>query len=187
MSTFTSALAAKRLELLKELVPAVAVMAYVLNPSNPSAELESKEALQAARALGIELHVLEASTEQELNAAFAKLASLRAGGLIVAPEPFFDSQRDRLVALSAQHAVPAIYGFREYVVTGGLMSYGTSITESYRQAGNYVGRILKGEKPSDLPVMQPTKFEFVLNLKTARALGLTIPDKLLALADELIE
>jgi putative ABC transport system substrate-binding protein len=187
MSTFTSALAAKRLELLKELVPAVAVMAYVLNPSNPSAELESKEALQAARALGIELHVLEASTEQELNAAFAKLASLRAGGLIVAPEPFFDSQRDRLVALSAQHAVPAIYGFREYVVAGGLMSYGTSITDSYRQAGSYVGRILKGEKPSDLPVMQPTKFEFALNLKTARALGLTIPDKLLALADEVIE
>jgi putative tryptophan/tyrosine transport system substrate-binding protein len=187
MSTFTSALAAKRVELLKELVPAAVVMAYVLNPSNPSTDLESKEALPAASALGIELHVLNASTEQELNAAFAKLPSLRAGGVVVAPEPFFDSQRDRLVALSAQHAVPAIYGFRDYVVAGGLMSYGTSITDSYRQAGNYVGRILKGEKPSDLPVMQPTKFELVLNLKTAKALGLTVPDKLLVAADEVIE
>jgi ABC-type uncharacterized transport system substrate-binding protein len=187
MSTFTSALAAKRVELLKELVPAAVVMAYVLNPSNPSADLESKEALPAASALGIELHVLNASTEQELNAAFAKLANLRAGGVVVAPEPFFDSQRDRLVALSAQHAVPAIYGFRDYVVAGGLMSYGTSITDSYRQAGNYVGRILKGEKPSDLPVMQPTKFELVINLKTAKALGLEVAQTLLATADEVIE
>jgi putative tryptophan/tyrosine transport system substrate-binding protein len=130
MSTFTSALAAKRLELLKQLVPAAAVMAYVVNPSNPSVELESQEALLAAKALGISLHVLGASTEQELDSAFAKLAGLHADGLVVAPEPFFDSQRERFVSLSARHSVPAIYGFRDYAVAGGLMSYGTSITDS---------------------------------------------------------
>jgi putative tryptophan/tyrosine transport system substrate-binding protein len=187
MSTFTSVLAAKRLELLKELVPAAAVMAYLINPSNPSAEFERKESAPAASALGIQLHVLNASTQQELDTAFATLPKLGAGGLVVAPEPFFDSQRDRIVFLSAQHSVPAIYGFRDYVVAGGLISYGTSITESYRQAGIYAARILKGEKPAGLPVMQPTTFELVLNLKVAKALGLIVPDKLLVAADEVIE
>jgi putative ABC transport system substrate-binding protein len=187
MATFTSGLGAKNVELLKELVPAAAMIAYLVNPSNPSAEIYAKEAVTAASALGIEVPVLNASTEHDLDEAFASLVKLGAGGLTVTGEPFFDSQRDRIVALSARYAVAAIYTFREYVVAGGLMSYGTSLPDSYRRAGIYVGRALKGEKPADLPVMQPTKFELVLNLKTAKALNLQIPPKLLALADEVIE
>jgi putative tryptophan/tyrosine transport system substrate-binding protein len=187
MSVFNAVLAAKRIEFLKELMPTAGVIVYLVNLSHPIAVSESKEALAAASALGIELHVLNASTEHELDAAFAIAANLRAQGLVIAGDPFFDSQRDRLVALSARHAVAACYAWREYVVAGGLMSYGTSLIDSYRRAGIYAGRVLKGEKPADLPVMQPTKFEFVINLKTAKSLGLTVPPTLLARADEVIE
>src|SRR5262245_22419232 len=187
MSVFTSELWAKLVELLKELLPATTAIAYLVNPSNPSARMYSKGGVAAGQALGIQVHVLNASTEHDLEDSFASLVRLGASGLVVPNEPFFDSQRDRIVTLSARYAVPAVYSFREYVVAGGLMSYGTSITDSYRRAGIYAGRILKGEKPGDLPVMQPSQFELVLNLKTAKALGITIPPTLLARADEVIE
>jgi putative tryptophan/tyrosine transport system substrate-binding protein len=172
---------------LKEMTPSAAVLAYLLNPSSPSTEIYAKEAPTVANALGIRVHLLHASTEQDLDEAFASLGKLGAGGLVVAAEPFFDSQRDRIVALAARYAVPMIANLREYVVAGGLMSYGASLPDLYRQAGIYVGRVLKGENPADLPVMQPTKFDLVLNLKTAKVLGLAVPDRLLALADEVIE
>ena len=187
MSTLTTPLGAKGVALLKELLPKAAVVAYLVNPSNPSSALELKEALAAADTLGIQLRVLNASTEGELDAAFAALVKSRADALVVAGEPFFDSQRQRIVALAARHSIATSYAWRENVVAGGLMSYGNSLTESYRQAGIYAGRILKGEKPADLPVMQPTKFDLVLNLKTAKALGLTFPQSLLVRADEVIQ
>jgi putative tryptophan/tyrosine transport system substrate-binding protein len=187
MSTLTTSLGAKGVELLKELVPKATVIAYLVNPSNPSGELEIKEAQAVANALGIQLRVLKASTEAELDAAFAALVKLRADGLVIAGEPFFDTQREGIVGLAARHAVATSYAWRENVLAGGLMSYGNSLTESYRLAGIYAGRILKGEKPADLPVMQPTKFELVLNLKTAKVLGLTIPQSLLVRADEVIQ
>ncbi len=187
MGVFNATLGAKRIELTKELMPRAAGIAYLLNPSNPSSEIESKGALAAARALRIELHVLNASTEYELDTAFADAAKLRAGMLVVSGEPYFDSQRERLVALSARHAIAAVYAWREYVLAGGLMSYGTDLPDSYHQAGVYAGRILKGEKPANLPVMQPTKFHLALNLKTAKTLGLEVPPTLLARADEVIE
>jgi putative ABC transport system substrate-binding protein len=187
MGVFNATLGAKRIELTKELMPVADGIAYLLNPSNPSSEIESKGALAAARALGIELHVLNASTEYELDTAFAAVAKLRAGALVVSGEPFFDSQRDRLVALSARHAIAAVYAWREYVLAGGLMSYGTDLPDSYRQGGIYAGRILKGEKPANLPVMQPTKFHLALNLKTAKALSLDVSPTLIARAGEVIE
>jgi putative ABC transport system substrate-binding protein len=187
MSVFGAELGAKRLALLKEMIPAAGVIAYLANLANPSAELLLNEVRTAAAALRVDLKILNASTEKDLDEAFESLAKLRADGIVVAGEPFFDSERARLVALAAKLAIPASYGFREYVVAGGLMSYGTSITDSYRMAGIYVARVLKGEKPADLPVMQPTKFELVINLKTAKALALSVPPTLLARADEVIE
>jgi ABC-type uncharacterized transport system substrate-binding protein len=187
MNILISELAAKNIALLKELVPGAAVIAYLVNPSNPGAKLYSEAAGTAANALGIAVRVINASTERELDEAFKSLANLGAGGLAVPGEPFFESQRERIVALAAQYAVPAIYTFREYTVAGGLMSYGASLTDSYRRAASYVARILKGEKPADLPVMQPSKFDLVINLKTAKSLGLGFPQTLLATADEVIE
>jgi putative tryptophan/tyrosine transport system substrate-binding protein len=187
MSNLNMPLVAKSVELLKELLPTATAIAYLRNPLNPSAEIGSEQALSAATALGVRLHVLDAATARDLDEAFAALIRLRIDGVVVAGEPFFYSQRDRIVALSTRHAVPASYAWREYVNAGGLMSYGTSLVESYREAGLYTGRVLKGERPADLPVRQPTKFELVFNLRTARALGLTIPPTLLARADEVIE
>jgi putative ABC transport system substrate-binding protein len=187
MSMFTSDLGSKSIQLLKELVPAATVIAYLVNPTNPSAEIYSKEATTAASALGIQVSVIKASTERDLDEAFASVAKAGAGGLVVPGEPFFDTQRDRIVALSARHAVAAIYNYREYVVAGGLISYGPSLSDSYRRAAIYLGRVLKGENPTDLPVQQPTKLDLVINLKTAKTLGLKIPDKIVAIADEVIE
>jgi putative ABC transport system substrate-binding protein len=187
MSMFSAELGAKSVELLRELVPAAGVIAYLVNPSSPNVETYTKQAAIAASALSIQVPVVNASTQQELDEAFASLPKLGAHGLVVPGEPFFDTQRDKIVALSARYAVPAIYTFREYVVAGGLLSYGPSLADSYRRAGVYVGRVLKGEKPTELPVMQPTKFDLVLNLKTAKALGLAVPDKVLVATEEVIE
>jgi putative ABC transport system substrate-binding protein len=187
MSNFNTALAAKRIELAKELAPGSHLVCYLLNPSNAGWHLEADGARSAASTLGLELHVLKASTEVELEKAFDDAARLRTGVLAASGEAFFDSRRDRLVALAARHSIPAIYGWREYVEAGGLMSYGTVLRDSYRQAGIYCGRILKGERPTNLPIMQPTKFELVISLKAARALGITMPPAILARADEVIE
>jgi putative tryptophan/tyrosine transport system substrate-binding protein len=177
----------KRLELLHELVPAATTIAILVNPANRSAEIQVRDMQAAARALGLELHILHASTERDIDAAFATLTRLRAGALVISPEAFFNSRSEQLAALTVRHAVPAIYTYREFAAAGGLMSYGGSITDSYRQAGVYIGRILKGEKPADLPVQQSTKVELIINMKTAKALGLTVPFALLGRADEAIE
>jgi putative ABC transport system substrate-binding protein len=184
---FAQAVEAKKLELLSKLVPPNVTIAYLFNPNNPAAEGKSNEMQEAARSLGRQLHVLNAGTESEINVAFAALVQQRVGALVVAADPFFDTHRDKLVAFAARHAVPAIYQWREFTVEGGLMSYGNSLTWAYHQVGIYTGRMLKGEKPADLPVVQPTKVEFVINLKTAKALGLEVPPTLLATADEVIE
>jgi putative ABC transport system substrate-binding protein len=187
VSFFSTMLEAKRLGILRELVPTAAMIAVLLNPKFPGAEAQSQEVQEAARSLSLQIRILRASTERDLDATFATLAELRAGGLLVGADPFLYSRRDYIVALATRHAVPAIYEQREFAVAGGLMSYGTNITDAYRQVGIYTGRVLKGEKPADLPVMQSTRFEFVINLKTAKSLGLDLPATVLARADEVIE
>jgi putative ABC transport system substrate-binding protein len=186
--TFMNAeLMPKRFELLSELAPQASVIALLVNPDNPSTEPMIREVQHAARAMGVQLRVLRASTESEIDAAFATLAQVQAGALVLGADPFFGQRRDQLVALAAHHAVPAIADWRGFAAAGGLISYGTSFTDSVRQVGMYAGRILKGTKPADLPVQQPTKFELVVNLKTAKALGVTVPPSILARADEVIE
>lgn len=180
-------LMSKRVELLRGLVPQAGVIALLVNPNNVNIERVIRDVQEAARAKGMQLHILMASNEGEINAAFESLVQRQARALLVATDPFIDSQRDRLVALAERNAVPAVYGFREYVAAGGLISYGPSLMDVFRQQGIYTGKILKGAKPSDLPIVQPTTFELVINLKTARALGLTLPPSILARADEVIE
>jgi putative ABC transport system substrate-binding protein len=177
----------KKLGLLRELVPNASVIAVLLNPRSADIRARSAGVQEAARTVGQHIRILHASTERELETAFASLAELRAGALVVSSDPFFNSRRDQIVALAARYAIPAIYEGREYALAGGLISYGTSLAEGYRQVGLYAGRILKGEKPADLPVVQPTKFEYVINLKTAKTLGLTVPSSMQFLADEVIE
>jgi putative ABC transport system substrate-binding protein len=187
MGIFNASLGTKRLELMKELMPNVAVIGYLVNPADGKGAIERETVTAASRALGIEVLVLNAKSESELDSAFAGLERLRIRALVVSGEPFFDSQRERIVGLAAKYAVPTIYAWREYVLAGGLMSYGTDLPESYRQAAIYAGRILKGEKPANLPVVQPTKFNMAVNAKTAKSLGLEVPPRLLGLADEVIE
>jgi putative ABC transport system substrate-binding protein len=178
---------AKRLGLLRELVPTAALIGVLLNPKYPDSATQLDDIDEAARTVGQQIYVVNASTEQDIDAAFASLSQQGIGALISGVDPFFDTRRDKIIALAAHHAVPTIYGQRAYAVAGGLMSYAPSFTEAYRQAGIYVGRILKGEKPADLPVVQPTKYELVINLKTAKALGLKVPVSMQLLADEVIE
>jgi putative ABC transport system substrate-binding protein len=178
----------KRLELLHELVPAASVMALLVNPAGPTlAEATSTEMQAASRTLGLRLEVLNASNEADFGAVFARLVESRAGGLVIGSDPFFTSRSEQLAALSVRHAVPTVYQYREFAVSGGLLSYGGSLTDSYRAAGVYIRRILNGENPADLPVQQSTKIELIINLKTAKALGLTVPLPLLGRADEVIE
>jgi len=178
---------AKRLELLAELVPRAGVIALLVNPSSANAERVIQEVQEAARAKGLQLHVLKASTESEIDIAFASLVQLHADALVVAADPFLSSRREQIVALASRHAVPSIYAWREFAASGGLISYGASLTSAFRLVGTYAGKVLKGTKPADLPIQQPTTFELVINLKTAEALGLTVPQSMLIRADEVIQ
>ena len=180
--------APKRLELLHEMVPTARVIALLVDPTDPAISEKTTQGVQAAaRSLGLELHVLNVSTDRDLDAVFANLVQLRAGGLVISGGQFFNSRSKQLAARALQHAVPTIFPYRDLAAAGGLMSYGTSITDAYRLAGIYTGRVLKGEKPADLPVQQATKVELIINLKTAKALGITVPLSLIGRADEVIE
>jgi putative ABC transport system substrate-binding protein len=185
VSQLSGLLLAKQMELLRELIPSIVTFSFLVNPNNPDAEDRTREMQAASRSLGLPLHVLNVGTDGNFDTVFETLPP--AGGLVVDADPFLFSRRAQLVALAARHAVVASYPFREFTVAGGLMSYATSLADVYRQVGVYTGRILNGEKPADLPVMQPTKYELVINLQTAKMLGLTVPDKLLVAADEVIE
>jgi ABC-type uncharacterized transport system substrate-binding protein len=182
------AIAPKRLQLLHELVPTASVIALLVNPANPTiAETSMKEMQAAARTLPLELHVLNASTERDLDEVFAKLIQLRAGGLVIGPDPFFTSRSEQLAALALRHAMPTTYQYRDFAAAGGLLSYGADIADAYRLTGIYTGRVLRGDKPADLPVQQATKVELYINLKTAKTLGLNVPNTLIGRADELFE
>jgi putative ABC transport system substrate-binding protein len=186
-SFYSGALTAKQLDLLREIAPKSTEIGFLVNPKGVSGRVQTNDAVAAAAAVNLKLHVLNASTEQDFEVSFATLAALRHAAMMVSVDPFFDSRPDQLAALAARYRVPTIYNLRGFVEAGGLMSYGASITDSYREAGVYTGQILGGSKVSELPVLLPTKFELVLNLKTAKALGLTVPATLLATADEVIE
>jgi putative tryptophan/tyrosine transport system substrate-binding protein len=187
VSFLANELGAKRLELLRELVPAATSIGFLANPTRPSFQSEVKNAQQAAQALGVKLIVLNASTEAEIDKAFAEFSRQQIAGLLVGSDPFFLTRRDQIVALANGLRIAAMYNIREYVIAGGLMSYDPSLAEVYRQAGIYVAKILKGAKPADLPILQPTVFDLVINLKTAKALGLTVSNQMQLLANEVIE
>jgi putative ABC transport system substrate-binding protein len=187
VAALQSVLAAKRLELLRECLPKAGTIALLVNPTNPYSESETKSVQEGARHLGLQLHMVRASSPSDLDAAFASIVEFRADALVVSTDQFLTNQADQIVALAARRAVPAIYGWRQYAAAGGLMSYAPNQADGYRLTGVYVGRILKGEQPADLPVQQVVKIELVLNLKTAKALGLELPPTLLARADEVIE
>jgi ABC-type uncharacterized transport system substrate-binding protein len=187
INLFTTELVTKRLGLLHELVPGAVRVAVLVNPAYPDSESMVRDVLAAARTMGLQIQLLNASTSREINAAFASLVRERPDALFVGGEPFLNSRRVQLVHLASRHAVPATYALRDYAEVGGLMSYGPNIADAFRQAGDYAGRILKGTKPADLPVVQASKFELVINAETARTLGLDVPPTLLARADEVIE
>jgi putative ABC transport system substrate-binding protein len=187
ISLFNNILSMKRIGLLHELVPMADVVAMLINPKSPILEEDFEPVQETARSLGLTIHVLNASTDRDLDVVFDALPRLRIRGLALQGEPFFDSRRHRIIELAERQAIPTIYAWREYVAAGGLMSYGTNLTDNYRQAGIYVGRVLKGESPAEMPIVRPTKFELVINLKTAKVLGLDVPPTLLARADEVIE
>jgi len=188
VTSLTLEVGLKRLELLHELVPTAGIIALLVNPTSPSIPEKAIRDLQAAAGtLGLKLHILHASTDSDFDTVFATLIQLRAGGLVISPDAFFTSRSEQLAVLALRHAVPAIFTFREFAAAGGLMSYGSNFVEIHRQVGIYTGRILKGDKPADLPVQQVTKVGLIINLKTAKALGLTIPISLLGRADEVIE
>ena len=187
ITQLSSELVAKRLGLLHDLLPAVTIIGALVNPTDPRAESQTSDMEQAARTLGLQMHVLNTSTDGELDKAFTDLNQLRVGALVVGTGEFFNSRREQIVALAARQRVPAMYQYRDFATVGGLVSYGPSLVDAYRQTGVYTGRVLKGEKPADLPVLRPTKFELILNLKTAKTLGLTIPSGVMAIADEVVE